>query len=480
MIERGGGRTAGLTDWHLMSVPNMWACLQDQDTTTQWQQVAGWRKVCDLATTHLGRLHEYRRGLAQAWPPETNAAARAYLGELDDLIDRVQRTHDAAAANYTALSAATQAITTTRNDLKKIYDQYVAKSQDKQAYETMVADPKAVAGSRLPARPPVSDADLEALNSQARRMMSGLGSELQHAQVMLQKPPLPKSWPGRQVDGANPYPDSSSPVIPPIVPVPMTPPGSKPVRRPSTAAQPVAMPAINSTSPVLGVTAPMPTPPGIGPVLGGVGSGTVTPPTPSTPSPLGITPSVSPIPPGSGLGIPPIGPPGIPPVRGGTSVPINGHPGPVGRPVAGHINSSAPTPPRPMPPGGVIGGPPGMGLGQTGAGSIPPRRVNPIGGLIGGGSAGTSPTGGAGSRPGVGRSSQFGGMPPVGGAPAFSGPTGLGGTPVRSVRREQDETTSRHWDPDHPWETEQGVAPVVRPPDEDGPIDPGPAIGLNR
>lgn len=45
-------------------------------------------------------------------------------------------------------------------------------------------------------------------------------------------------------------------------------------------------------------------------------------------------------------------------------------------------------------------------------------------------------------------------------------------------RREQGE--SDRWDPDNPWATEEGVSPVVLPPDEQGPIDPGPAIGYSR
>ncbi|GGL91055.1 hypothetical protein [Micromonospora yangpuensis] len=478
MIERGGGRTAGLTDWHLMSVPNMWACLQDQDTTTQWQQVAGWRKVCDLATTHLGRLHEYRRGLAQAWPPETNAAARAYLGELDDLIDRVQRTHDAAAANYTALSAATQAITTTRNDLKKIYDQYVAKSQDKQAYETMVADPKAVAGSRLPARPPVSDADLEALNSQARRMMSGLGSELQHAQVMLQKPPLPRS----PIQNTDPdvfaITSTQAPIIPPIVPVPLPAAGNVSSNNPATTIGPVSTPTAPTTGPVLGGPAAGSSTPVVGPVLGGTGSGLIPAPAAvnlGSPATMPAAPSPSP---GLGLGVPPIVSPGTTTGRG-LPGPVHS---PVGRLGTGSPHTVQPPPPRAMPPGGIIGGAPGMGLGQPGPGGVPPRRVNPIGGLIGGGGAGTGPTGGAGSRPNSGRGPHFNGhgMTPGGGAFGLGGAPGIGAAPSRPSRRDYEDADSRHWDPDHPWETDQGVAPVVRPPDEDGPIDPGPAIGLNR
>ncbi|KAB1900814.1 hypothetical protein F8274_30865, partial [Micromonospora sp. AMSO31t] len=117
MNERGNSRTAG-TDWQLMDVNSMCACLQDHDTANHWKQVAGWRKVCDLAQIHLGRLQEYRRGLASAWPPETSAASGTYLAQLDELIEKVRHTHDAAAANYTALSAATQAIGTTRAALR--------------------------------------------------------------------------------------------------------------------------------------------------------------------------------------------------------------------------------------------------------------------------------------------------------------------------------------------------------------------------
>jgi len=46
----------------------------------------------------------------------------------------------------------------------------------------------------------------------------------------------------------------------------------------------------------------------------------------------------------------------------------------------------------------------------------------------------------------------------------------------RGSRRRQSE--GNQWDPDNPWKTEEGVAPVVLPP-PDQRIDPGPAIGLS-
>lgn len=232
MIERGSGRTSGLTDWRLMDVLSMWACVQDQDTTGQWKQVAGWRKVCDLALAHLSRLREYRRGLAEAWPPETNTAARAYIAELDQLIDRVQRTHDAAAANYDALAAAARAIGSARAELQPLHEEYAKKLRQKQAYEATIADPKAVAGSRLPERPPVTDDDLEQLNVRARGLMTGLSGELQHAQVMLQRPPtVPR--PGIETNNPDVYGASgAAPVIPPIVPVAVTSPSPRPRPKP--------------------------------------------------------------------------------------------------------------------------------------------------------------------------------------------------------------------------------------------------------
>ncbi|MEU4639004.1 hypothetical protein [Micromonospora sp. NPDC023814] len=454
MIERGSGRTSGLTDWRLMDVASMWACLQDHDTTNHWKQVAGWRKVCDLARTHLSRLQEYRRGLAEAWPPETNEAARAYVRELDELIDKVQRTHDAASANYTALSAATQAIGTTRTELKKIYDEYAVKLQEKRTYEATLADPKAAMGSRVPDRP-VTDADLERLNVQARGIMYGLSGELQHAQVMLQKPPpaVRPPRPGIDPGTSEIYGGGIAPVIPPIMPVPVpTSTGAPSVNRPSGPVRPVQTP----------------TAPNTGPVLGGAGPGLA--PSPANPGPPIATPPAPPNPHQSAGGLPPLSTGSGRPVATG---PLHG---PLGRPVAGGTGNQAhPTPPslgRSMPPGGLIGGTPGMGLGQPNAGNNQPRRVNPIGGVIGGGGAGTAPTGGAGSRPGGGRGiGATHGMSPIGGAP-------FGSTSGRPGRRETEET--RRWDPDHPWETDEGVPPVVRPPNEEGPIDPGPAIGFNR
>ncbi|MCG5460447.1 hypothetical protein MED01_000316 [Micromonospora sp. MED01] len=440
-----------------MDVNSMWACLQDHDTTNHWKQVAGWRKVCDLAQTHLGRLQQYRRGLAEAWPPETSAASRTYLAELDALIDKVQRTHDAAAANYTALSAATQAIGTTRAALRKIHEEYATKFQQKQAYESMVADPKAVMGNRT-TTPPVADGELERLNVQARSMMFSLSGELQQAQATLQKPPAARP-PVQSGDPDALTAAPTAPIIPPIIPIPMPTGGNR-------AASRIAPPD---------VAAPIPQTQGVGPVLGGAGSGLTNNPTTintgsTVPPAPAAHPGLGPLPPNT-----PISPRPITTPSSGGHTPT----GSVSRPQALH-----PTPPaRSSPPSGIIGGLPTGGVAPLGPNTAQPRKVNPIGGVIGGGGAGTGPTGGAGSRPGSGRTfnSAHGGPAPIGGAPSLGGNPGIGLPPGRQRQQQQFPADSNpRWDPDNPWETDQGVNPIVRPGNEQGPIDPGPAIGFNR
>ena len=430
----------------------MWACVQDQDTAGQWKQVAGWRKVCDLALAHLSRLREYRRGLADAWPPETNAAARAYIAELDQLIERVQRTHDAAAANYDALAAAARAIGSARAELQPLHEEYEKKLRQKQAYEATIADPKAVAGSRLPERPPVTDDDLEQLNVRARGLMTGLSGELQHAQVMLQRPPtVPR--PGIETNNPDVYGASgAAPVIPPIVPVAVASPSPSP--SPSPRSKPAPLGDTSSQRPQ--------TPPtvGVGPILGSAGS-TVAPSSstaaPNAPSPSPSFPNSAPL------------PPTAPGAFGANPSSRDTRP----HPFTGRPSGEAPNNALPRTPNGIIGQPPGPGLVQPPPPNASPRRVNPVGGVIGGGGAGTAPTGNAGSRPGAGRNPVMGPMggPPLGGYPSTSS---------RSGRPSDTSGVSRPWDPDHPWETDKGVSPIVLPPTDDGPIDPGPAIGRDR
>jgi hypothetical protein len=295
----------------------------------------------------------------------------------------------------------------------------------------------------------VSDEEIERLNNRARSVMYDLSSTLLQSQAQLQRPTpyMPKG----QFDDPTTYGGGPTPTIPPIIPLPA--PGPTPAATPTPVANvgAVPTPTASGVGPVLGSAGPVATlpasatPPGTGMI-------TPPPPTPATgqsllPATPGILPTTSPVVP--------------------TTVPSNiTKPGSVA-PVAAS--------PRAMPPGGLIGAPPGAGLAQPAP--APARRVNPVGGVIGG--ASNRPTATAPM------------LPPGGGGRPAGAPSGV--TSARradgtrfaphapsSRRRTNSEDAARKWDPDNPWEIADGVAPVVRPAQESGRIDPGPVIGLDR
>lgn len=444
----GGGGYAGTTNWYQYDVEAMWRMLENQQTDNHWKHASGWRKTYELTLRHMSRLRLYRDGLAEAWPPERSSAARAYIERLDYLISTVQQTYEIASANYTAFTGATSAISSARRDLKEIYDEYVVKKAAKAEQ-----DRRAAAGTPTPSpspsgERPVTQADLERLNNRARSIMYSLSGELVQAQVQLRQPPPYNKIPMRDGDNPNVYGGGSAPpVIPPVVPVPTAPPPPN-VGPPTSPPQPVPVPTA-PTGPILGGTGPLPAPPN--PIAPPV----ITPPPPPTTLPPGVP---TPLPPGPGLlpkPVPPVGTPlpsTLPPA-------VNGFPKPGPGPATGI--------PKVMPPGGMIGGPSGLGLGQSAPATGPTRRINPVGGLIGGG-----PGSGASVRPGgLGPRQVVGTTPPTGVTIKRGSRSAVGrDEPRESVR----------WDPDDPWATDSGVAPVVTPPAKPGRIDPGPAIGSDR
>jgi hypothetical protein len=114
---------------------------------------------------------------------------------------------------------------------------------------------------------------------------------------------------------------------------------------------------------------------------------------------------------------------------------------------------------RPLPPGAIIGGTPGVNSRSPGVGGRSAVRVNPVGGVI-------EPRGPQGASESISRGTHG---QPLGNLSGRLADTRDSGTSSR--------TSSKHWDPDNPWETAVGVPPVVLPPITPR-IDPGPAIGL--
>src|SRR4051794_28868466 len=123
LIADGGG---GGTAWSSMDVPAMWNLVANQDTSAHYKMLTGWQKSYELILEHMGQVRNYRDNLAAAWPPEKSPASAAYVAQLDNLLENLQQTYDAAVANHTAFASATLSLSLSRTDVKKIYDEYTA------------------------------------------------------------------------------------------------------------------------------------------------------------------------------------------------------------------------------------------------------------------------------------------------------------------------------------------------------------------
>jgi hypothetical protein len=447
LIADGGGGYGG-TNWNGMDVVQMWQAVESQDTTAHYQLLTGWQRSYELTLEHLGQVRNYRQSLAEAWPPEKSAASAAYLQRLDALITHLQSTYDAAVANHSAFASATLAISLSRNDVKKIYDEYTANQTKLAEFKNR---PIPAAKSAVPPqKPPVADGRQEQLNNQARSIMFGLSGEIIQARTQITKPKLydpsqAVSENKNGVSGAN----YTAPPIPAVVPYHPDAAGSSSSGSSSQHVRPAQ--TVNT-----GNDPAQPSPadgrqPGL--VLGGTGL-----------SPLALPPTT-----GMPASAPPISGGGqLPNVIGPTQPPILPNPasGTPMRPSAGIINEPLMRPGgfsptgglRAMPPGGVIGGNPAAVLGQPIAGTRAPQRVNPVGGVLNPESSRSSST--AAGRP-VGANGQA-----------------MGNVTGRGSSRQDGRSEEVRWDPDNPWETAEGVSPVVLPASQQR-VDPGPAIGLN-
>ncbi|HYN96943.1 MAG TPA: hypothetical protein VES42_24130 [Pilimelia sp.] len=507
MLKADGGGGSSGTDWNGRDVPQMWTVLSNQETDSHWKRVSAWRKTFELASMHLSTLQSYRGKLAEAWPPEKNAASSAYMKSLDYLINHVQQTYDAAVANYTAFSGATGALSTTRHDLKAIHDEYVANEAKLANWTTQMESyaksPGAGKGGKgPPPQRPVGADRQQQLTLQARSLMFKLSGELTQARVQLRQPP-PYNRGVSDPEGPSGTDGGGNAIVPTPPPIPPVSPSAgsaaasgSSVSGPSAAGAPIAATPAAGT-PSIGT----PSGAGVGPILGGA-TGPL-PPAPGIINPGIPTPPMGGVPPTGVIGGP-IVPPVMPPVKTATGLIGGVTPKPI------TTSNTGTLPVKPMPPGGLIGSPANTTMMGQQPGNRPIASARPVDGVIG-----QRPGTPASTVTGTGSGRPVGGSPMVG--PAGSGPvpspqgrstahhgpnaasarasagaggflTGTGSQPFSAVpsgrqaaKQPHDEgEAGRHWDPDNPWETNEGVDPVVLPPREPGRTDPGPAIGFNR
>jgi hypothetical protein len=441
LIADGRGGYGG-TDWMSKDVIQMWQTIENQDTTAHYEMLTGWQRSYELTLEHLGQVQNYRDNLIAAWPPEKSPASAAYVQRLDELIASLQATYDSAVANHSAFASATLALSLSRNDVKKIYDEYTANQTKLEDFKNR---PKPVTKYVAPQKPPVADSRQEELNNQARSIMYGLSSEIIQATAQISKPPV---YDPKRIRESNDKDNGGTTYFPPpIPPVGTYESGSSTSHSGSSGLQNSAATSGSNSANVPPNAVRQP-----GLILGGAQPTPIAPP-PST----GLGPV---LPTGGGVQPPNLisSPPFLPGGPGGsapTRLPqgngtFKGFVGETpGQPGAGRLPGSGL---HAMPPGGVIGRGPSVGVGQSPTAGRPLSRINPVGGVIEPGSSqagrGVSPNQTVGN---------------------------LGGR--RSDHHDQTNELPP-WDPDNPWETAEGVSPVVLPATEQR-IDPGPAIGLH-
>lgn len=461
MLVAAGGGGAGGTPWGMLTVQQMQTLIQNPDTERHYELLTGWKQSADLLVEHRWQVQNYRDNLASVWPPEKNAASAAYIARLDELITNLSETYEAAVSNHDAFAAATLSISLAQKEMNDLAREY---ESNEQLLLTHTAQQQSASANPQPTpspspsgeQPPVAPGRQEALHQKAVTLLSGVSADLALAQFNIQTPkpyrPNPKFDDPTETGSGGYVP----PAIPPVVPSFGT------EAAPSTSSRPPTAPFPTSPS-VAPPGTPQPPAPQPGLVLGGANP-SASPPPFSGPATLAPTvPTVSgpsPLLPG---GIPP-GPTAFSPLGGSSVLPpaTSGAPSrntSVLRDGLGRPGGSASGNPHVMPPGGLIGGVPGVGVAQPGGARPSPNRVNPVGGVIGG-----APQG---------KASGVGALSPH--SPATSGIYGQPNGHRRSQRQQQDHN---RWDPDNPWQTESGVEPVVLPPRERR-IDPGPAIGLS-
>ncbi|MEU8000050.1 hypothetical protein AB0B66_02575 [Catellatospora sp. NPDC049111] len=405
------------TNWYGKSMQQMWDLVAGRQLEPHYTQASGWKRAGELAYLHKSRLQTYRERLAQAWPPESSDAAKAYLAKLDELIVAVEDVARVSTQNHQYSRDIPAAFSEAERKLQPIREEY---NRIDRALRN--GEPTPLPSGQTPEK------FLEGKLNEARGVMRGLSADLSLVRVGM-APPKPYLPPVKHQSGDE---RDYSGVVPPVIP-PVMPYGGAIAPTPTVGGATLA-PVPVATGPDLTGLAPTPTAP------------TPTPTIPGTPPPVTPPGGTPPFNTGPVIGAPPPVLPGMGKPTIGT--PVIGNPGPgLGAP-------------RAMPAGGVIGGAPGAGMG--GRPGVAGARANPVGGMIGG------PGGGMGGRGAAGTVSGRG-------ANGFGAP--MGGAPGAGRRRDEDDPD---FDPDTLWAVDQGGAPVLDAPDAPGPVDPGPAIGLAR
>ncbi|GAA4969448.1 hypothetical protein GCM10025331_73180 [Actinoplanes utahensis] len=441
-----------------MAVEQIWQMVQGQNRTGYEQLIQGWQQAADATERNIDYLEDYRSRLAASWPPSASPAAQACHDQLEAMIANMRVTWSTALSNRSTLETVAGALDSAYTAIARIYADYMRNQANLARYEQSILPPgqqQALTPESLAAR-----GRQAVLEAEARAVMSALSTDLAVGKSMIRTPDEYRlTWQndsesadaGGDGAAAGAFAGGSSAL-------------SLFTLRDQQAATRVArdaMPLVQDRP----VTA---TPVTVTPVLGDTGTGPTLVGTHPTNTGPGTSPATTP------------GQTGLP-AHHNTVNPVQNLPGPNRMPTtnwgdpAGRPSTTVRSPSAMKPMGGeTLGAPSGRGqqathpnlLGGSGTGTGRPMGGHP------GGHAG-------GMTRGVQRVNAVGGVIGETAAPGRPNP-GLPGTPGGRGRRDgepADRTAGRSWDPDNPWETDDGVTPVL----DTAPrttINPGPAIGL--
>jgi hypothetical protein len=397
----------------------------DEDNPEAWRQVAALGDMADTVKDQKNRLLLARDALIQAWPPEKNPAAQAFVDQIDILLRNMDVQKATAEKNAAALGNIVEALRQAKDKVRPLYEQYLAKRDDRvpawwdhaeeeldeQARKHMVDAEKIVAthAMQITAPPPYRLNVATDVNQRTRGFDSDDDTTSSRRYTL--------GAPG------NPTTNGRSVAVPHDPPPPL--PGSEGAASPVTQRSPsgVELAGVAPTTPVMQTHVPpsaagtLPGPPGGLIQPGMIIGGRALPSVDVTTGARGAMVSGGAPGPFSGgiRGVSPFGS-----VIRGTS------------PGSGGISPAKPMPPSWLPatPGqpGVIGGMTQSGLGGTGGRSVADSRM-------------------------------MAGMPNTAGG--------------RSPRNEARDAA---FDPDNPWTTAEGVDPVIEPPRHRPQHDPGPGV----
>jgi hypothetical protein len=118
------------TNWQAFNTPRLWAMVADEDDPESWKQVAAMGAMADTVEDQRSRLIIARDALVEAWPPDKNAAAQAFLAQVNTLLFRMKDTKAKAEQSAAALGHVLEALRQAKTNIQPLYQEYLDKSDD--------------------------------------------------------------------------------------------------------------------------------------------------------------------------------------------------------------------------------------------------------------------------------------------------------------------------------------------------------------